>query len=274
MAEPLALSLGLICDSLMADLSPPSTSGVLVAQGRAPWPLGFVLSPAQPCSRLCKCLWAREIREIWTLLGSRGSCQVPPAPPARSAESGSRQKRAGLRRCSRLGLNFCLCYRRQHLCPGQGDSFPTPRGFRVVTLRTPQAPDPLVESISHWEGKATAVSQLADRALCAQSRLPLPWHGAGLPWLPSLSPCPTSRGSVPATLPCPFQRTPLCLIPAPGLPGTKCWRCPFTPSRESTKGRGDTGGFLGSSPLASAAARAVLGRVGPRWGQSWRGDRR
>lgn len=35
LAELLALALGLICDSLMADLSPPSTRGVLGVQGRA-----------------------------------------------------------------------------------------------------------------------------------------------------------------------------------------------------------------------------------------------
>lgn len=77
---------------------------------------------------------------------------------------------------------------------------PQTKGFSVVAPRTPQAADLLVESILLWEGKGTAVSQLAERAVCAQSRLPLPWHGAGLPWLPSLSPSPTSCGSVPATL--------------------------------------------------------------------------
>lgn len=58
-----------------------------------------------------------------------------------------------------------------------------------------------------------------------------------------------------------------------------CWAqnaggCPFTLSRESIKGREDMEGFLGSNSLASAKGRAVLGHVGPRWGQSWRGDRR
>lgn len=122
---------------------------------------------------------------------------MPSALPARPAEGGSREKRTGLRCCSSLGLNFCLCYRRQRLCSGRGDSFPRPRGFSVVILRTPQAADLLVESILHWEWKAIAVLQLA---VCAQSRLPLPWHTAGLPWLPSLSPSLTSCGSVPATL--------------------------------------------------------------------------
>lgn len=207
MAEPLALALGLVCDALMPDLSPPSTRGVLEVQGRALGPVGagFVLT-------LC-CCWAQpsparqpiasgsgKSSEIWTLLGSPGSCQVPPALPARSAEGGSREKRAGLRRRSSRGLNFCLCHRRQRLCSGRGDSSPRPRGFSAEILRTPRAADLLVESILHWEGKATAVLQLAERAVCAQSRLPLPWHGAGLPWLPSLSPSPTSCCSVPATL--------------------------------------------------------------------------
>lgn len=147
---------------------------------------------------------------------------------------------------------------------------PRPTGLSVVTLRTPQAPDLLVESILHWEGKATAVWQLAERAVCAQS-LGTVRDSPGSPHSLHLPP-PAVLCQPHST--CPFQRTSPCLVPAPGLLGTKCWRCPFTLSRESIKGREDMEGFLGSNSLASAKGRAVLGHVGPRWGQSWRGDRR
>lgn len=114
LAELLALALGLVCDSLMPDLSPPSTSGVLGVQGRILCGAGVVLI-------LC-CRWAQpspaatsaiasgsgKSGEIWTLLASTGGCQVPSALPAGSAEGGSS-----------LGLNFCLCYRRQRLCSGR-----------------------------------------------------------------------------------------------------------------------------------------------------------
>lgn len=144
-----------------------------------------------------------------------------------------------------------------------------------MTLRVRQAPDLLVESVLRWEGKATAVSQLAELALCAQSRgslcLGTAQDSPGSPHFPRLPP-PAVLCQPHST--CPFQRTPPCLVPAPGLPGTKCWRCPFTLSRESTKGREDMEGFLGSNSSASAKGRAVLGHAGRRWGQSWCGDRR
>lgn len=174
LAEVLALALGLVCDTQMPDLSPPSSSGVLGVQGRVLCGAGVMLT-------LC-CRWAQpspaaasaiasgsgKSGEIGTLPGSTGSCPVPSALPARSAEGGSS-----------LGLNFSV--------PGGSVSargrvtLPRPRGFSVVTLRTPQAADLLAKSILQWEGKATAVLQLAEGAVCAQSRLPLPWHGAGLP---------------------------------------------------------------------------------------------
>lgn len=137
-------------------------------------------------------------------------------------------KWGALRCCTSFRLDFCLCYQRQHLCLGPGDSSPKPGGFSGMTLRAPQEVDLPVESFLHGEGKATAVSQLAERAVCARRRFPLPWQGTGPPPAPLALPhLPPPRALCQPSATCPLRRTPLCLAPALGLPGTKSWRCPF-----------------------------------------------